>query len=200
MLSAINQFRDNLRRAKGLGALAAAVEVLTTPAIDVSDLLRSQLVLAVSALDQLIHEMVWLGMVDAAKGMRPKTYAYYRFQLPIMAVESALNGTACDIWIGDSVRERHSWQSFQDPGKIADAIRLISGVKLWEDVGVELGLSAQDTKIQLKLTVDRRNKIAHEADMDPTNPGFRWPISESLVKDAVDFIEKVAEAIFKIAK
>lgn len=139
-------------------------------------------------------------MIDAAKGLRPKTDAYYRFQLPITAVESAITGSEQEVWIGESVRERHSWQSFQDPDKIAEAIRLISAVKLWEVVGEELGLSPQDAKTQLKLTVDRRNKIAHEADMDPTNPGFRWPISASLVKDAVDFIERVAEAIFKVAK
>lgn len=180
--------------------MAGAIEALTTPAIDVSDLLRSQLVLAVSALDQLIHEMARLGMIDAAKGRRPKTDAYYRFLLPVTAVESAINGTEQEVWIGESVRERHSWQSFQEPDKIADAIRLISAIKLWETVGEELGLSPQEVKTQLKLTVDRRNKIAHEADMDPTNPGFRWPISASLVKDAVDFIERVAEAIFKVAK
>jgi RiboL-PSP-HEPN len=199
MHRAINQFRDNLKRARELGALAGAIEALTTPAIDVSDLLRSQLVLAVSALDQLIHEMARLGMIDAGKGRRLKTDAYYRFQLPVTAVESAINGTEQEVWLGESVRERHSWQSFQEPDKIADAIRLISEVKLWETVGVELGLSPQDAKTQLKLTVDRRNKIAHEADMDPTNTGFRWPISASLVKDAVDFIERVAEAIFKVA-
>lgn len=183
-----------------MGALAKAIETLTTQAIDLSDLLRSQLVLAISGLDQLIHEIVRLGMIDAAKGLRPKTDAYYRFQLPLTAVESAINGSEQDVWIGEFVRERHSWQSFQDPDKIAEAIRLISPVKLWEVVGKELGLSPQDAKTQLKLTVDRRNKIAHEADMDPTNPGFRWPISASLVKDAVDFIERVAEAIFKVVK
>ncbi len=149
MHRAINQFRENLKRARDLGALAVAIESLTTQAIDVSDLFRSQLVLAVSALDQLIHEIVRLGMIDAAKGRRPKTDAYYRFQLPIAAVESAINGTEQEVWIGESVRERHSWQSFQEPDKIADAIRLISAVKLWEDVSKELGLSSQDAKTQL---------------------------------------------------
>ena len=107
MHRAIDQFRENLKRARDLGALAGAIEALTTQAIDVSDLFRSQLVLAVSALDQLIHEIVRLGMIDAAKGQRKKTEAYYRFQLPITAVESAINGTEQDLWIGESVRERH---------------------------------------------------------------------------------------------
>ena len=87
---------------------------------------------------------------------------------------------------------------FQQPDKIADAIRLISPVKLWEQVGKELGQSAQDVRMRLELIIDRRNKIAHEADMDPTNLGFRWPIDAALSTDALDFIEKVAEAIFKV--
>jgi len=49
------------------------------------------------------------------------------------------------------------------------------------------------------LIVDRRNQIAHEADLDPTNPGARWPINALLVDDTVDFIEKVGDAIYEVA-
>ncbi|MBD2514999.1 hypothetical protein H6G93_08240 [Nostoc sp. FACHB-973] len=42
-------------------------------------------------------------------------------------------------------------------------------------------------------------KIAHEADIDPTfNIGNRWNIDELLVNDAVDFIEQVVESIHQI--
>jgi hypothetical protein len=40
-------------------------------------------------------------------------------------------------------------------------------------VGIQMTLPAQDVKTWLQLIVDRRNKIAHESDMDPANPGFR---------------------------
>ena len=54
-------------------------------------------------------------------------------------------------------------------------------------------------KQQLSAIVDRRNKIAREADIDPTfGMGSRWYIDEVLVKDAVDFIEKVIESIHQI--
>ena len=33
-------------------------------------------------------------------------------------------------------------------------------------------MAAADAKVRLELIVDRRNKIAHEADMDPTNPNL----------------------------
>jgi hypothetical protein len=57
----------------------------------------------------------------------------------------------------------------------------------------------KDIKQQLNSIVDRRNKIAHEADIDPTfNIGNRWNIDEVLVGNAVDFIEQLVENIHQI--
>jgi hypothetical protein len=47
--------------------------------------------------------------------------------------------------------------------------------------------------------VDRRTKIAHEADIDPTfGIGYRWPIDEALASYAVDVIEQVVESIHQV--
>ena len=75
--------------------MADAVTTLTKDAIDVSDLWRAQVVLAVSALDQFVHESTRLGMIEAAKGSRPKTDTYLRFDVPMAATESALSGITC---------------------------------------------------------------------------------------------------------
>lgn len=199
MLSARTQFKENLKRVRELGGLAVAVQSLTTSAIDVSDLWRSQIVLTVSALDNFIHELVRLGMLESAGGIRAKTDAYLRFEMPLRATESALAGSAHEVWVGETVREKHSWQSFQDPDKLADAIRLMSQVRLWEAVGNELGEPPKNVKTRLKLIVDRRNQIAHEADLDPTSPGARWQIDAQMANDTVGFIEKVGDAIYKVA-
>ncbi|WP_293105383.1 HEPN domain-containing protein [Moorena sp. SIO3I6] len=62
-----------------------------------------------------------------------------------------------------------------------------------------MGKSATEIKQQLSIIVDRRNKIAHEADINPTlGLGDRWPINEKLVNDAVDFIEEVVESIHAV--
>ena len=68
-------------------------------------------------------------------------------------------------------------------------------MQLWSDVAVRLGLDVKDVRDRLGLIVNRRNQIAHEADLDPSFPGRRWPVSESLVDGAIDFIEDLAEAI-----
>jgi hypothetical protein len=34
--------------------------------------------------------------------------------------------------------------------------------------------------------------------MDPTNPGFRWPIDKTMADEALDCVSRVGEAIFKV--
>jgi len=78
-------------------------------------------------------------------------------------------------------------------------MRLISDKKLWDEVAIQMGKSAKDVKQELSLIVDRRNKIAHEADIDPTlGLGNRWEIDQVEVSEAVDFIEQVVESIHNI--
>ncbi|WP_414527963.1 HEPN domain-containing protein [Nodularia chucula] len=107
-----------------------------------------------------------------------------------------LNNTS---WLEAEIRESLNSKSFQKPDNIAEAIRYISTKKLWEEVANKMGSPDKDIKQQLKLIVDRRNKIVHEADIDPTlSLGNRWDIDESMVNDAVDFIEQVVESIHQI--
>ncbi|HBR00957.1 MULTISPECIES: HEPN domain-containing protein [unclassified Roseofilum] len=118
--------------------------------------------------------------------------------LPILS-NTLVNKLNSSSWLEDEIRQKLSYQSYQQSEKIADAIRLISDKKLWDEVSVKLGRSAKDVKQQLSLIVDRRNKIAHEADIDPSfGIGNRWPIDAITVNDAVDFIEQVVESIHQI--
>ena len=99
----------------------------------------------------------------------------------------------------DEIRERLGYQSFQQPKKIAEAIRYISDKNLWDEVANKISRRPEDIKQQLNSIVDRRNKIAHEADIDPTfNIGNRWNIDEVLVGDAVNFIEQIVESIHQV--
>lgn len=248
MLSALNQFRISIARVRDLISIHNSVKAQATPSLDLSDILRAALVLAVSALDYYVHEVVILGMLEIHRGQRSEPNpppnssqsAFSRFQvslggarqerliamdiaswleneiqqiqgssflqqpctvsalLPLISssIQNRLNNAS---WLEDEVRDRLGYQSFQQPEKIADAIRLISDQKLWDEVAAKLGRSATEVKSQLGLIVDRRNKIAHEADIDPTfGIGNRWNIDESQVNDAVNFIEQVVESIHQV--
>jgi hypothetical protein len=200
MQTALDQFEENLRRAKELGSLFEVVRNMTTPALDLTDILRAEIVQSVSSLDHFIHELVRLGMIKIAEGQRAPTKAYERFQVPTSVIQSAIQGVPHAKWLGEAIRNSHGWQSFQQPDKIADAIKLITPVKLWDEVAKVLNSSAKNVRDDLQLIVDRRNKISHEADMDPTNPGFRWPITPSLANDVVRFIDDLAHAIVSVTQ
>lgn len=176
--------------------MADTLAAMTTMVIDLTDLHRASLVLGVSALDFFVHEFVRLGMLEVNQGCRPTTVAYLSFKIPLSAAGLGIANSPQDAWLDQAIRDAHSWPSFQHPDKIADAIRLISAVKLWDSVACQLGTDAQQVKARLITIVDRRNKIAHEADMDPTNLGTQWPIDSVPVNDALRFIDTVVKAIF----
>ena len=198
MQAAIDQFRANISRVRDLGAIHNTLTVHTGVVRDLSDVLRAELVMAVSALDHYIHELARLGMLAVYHGSRPETPAFLRFDISLESVRQAIGDPTSDDWLDTEIRGRHSWRSFQHADHIADAIRLISGVRLWEEVANHIGMASQDVKEELNLIVDRRNKIAHEADVNANLPGSRWPIDETLVADAVNFIEQIAETIYDI--
>ena len=60
-----------------------------------------------------------------------------------------------------------------------------------------MGSDAKAVKVRLTAIINRRNQIAHEADLDPTNPGNRWPIDNILTEDALDYIDRMVHAIYK---
>lgn len=200
MQSALDQFHVSIDRVRDLIAIHNSVKAQSTSALDLSDILRAALVLSVSALDFYVHEVVRLGMLEIHQGLRPEPPAFSRFQISLGSAREGLSvALNLDYWLEDEIRQRHTYKSFQQLGSIADAIRLISDKKLWEEVATVMGRSAQDVKQQLSIIVDRRNKIAHEADIDPTlGLGNRWGINETLVNDAVDFIEQVVESIHSV--
>jgi RiboL-PSP-HEPN len=200
MQPAIDLFRISIARVRDLIAVHNSLKAQASSVLDLSDMLRASLVLAVSALDYYIHEVVRIGMLEIHRGQRPEPPAFSGFQISLGNARAGINaGQNIDSWLEDEIRQRHSYKSFQQPNAIADAIRLICDKKLWEEVSINMGSPAKDIKQQLSLIVDRRNKIAHEADIDPTlSIGNRWPIDELLVNEAVDFLEQVVESIHKI--
>ncbi|MGC4049127.1 MAG: HEPN domain-containing protein [Paludibaculum sp.] len=197
MKSALMQFNANLRRASDLCGLASILQAQTTSAIDTTDILRAAMVLAVSAFDHFVHEITREGMLEIAAGKRSPTDAYHRFQVSLRSIDLSRSSAGIH-WLDQEIRDKHGWLSFQDPDRVADALRNVTEKKIWEVVGRQLGISAKDAKAQLKLIVDRRNKIAHEADMDPTVPGVRWPITIIIVEDAAKFMSDVALAIVSL--
>lgn len=204
MLIALDLFHQNIRRSRDLAALFRAMQAQTTVALDLSDVLRAALVMSVSALDLFVHEVVRQGMLEAYRGERTRTAAFLRFQVTLHSVFQSREPPASDGWLENQIRERHGYQSFQTPEHIADAIRLVSEVALWNEVARQLGMPSREVRDTLNLIVQRRNQIVHEADIMPdyarqtAYSESRSPIDEVMADNAINFIEQVAAAIYAV--
>jgi hypothetical protein len=115
-----------------------------------------------------------------------------------LATTAAERSSAFDL----DVRTKLSRVTYQYPDDIADGVRLISPCKLWNDVTIKLGATGatltshkESLKKRLSLVVDRRNKIVHEGDLQPTIPRTPWPISRGDVSDVAAFIYEIVCAI-----
>lgn len=176
--------------------------------MELSDLYRAAFVQGVSAFDTFIHAEVRVRMlaIFGGFGSRP-TPAFERFKVSLSSVSVALLAAGDPIaglnWFESEIREQHSFLSFQHPDKVAEAIRLVSDVKLWQELAHHLGQGTENgetgdkiLKRRLALIVDRRNTIVHESDVDPTPPGHAlYPMSRETAEGALGFLQTLAHGI-----
>jgi hypothetical protein len=205
----LSYFQAVWSRCAELEALHTFLAKNTTSAISTDELLRAEWVARVSALDLYLHELIAQNMLAIFERRRATTKSYEQFQLPnklvqiIQCAETALvASSAFDL----EIRNRLSYQTYQDPEKIAEGIRLISHIELWNEIAIHFGatesnkiVEAKKIKSDLSLIVQRRNKIAHEGDLQPSFPRSPWTISRNDLADVRAFIEKIVLALDKLA-
>lgn len=205
MQRAFDQFKDNIVFVKELDALYVHLsETLKLPN-DLSDLLRAQLVYAVSALDKLIHELVRLGMIEAFQGRRTRTKKFLAFSVSVethtfITSSSSTSIPPPEFWFEQEVNQKNKTSSFQEPEKIADALSLIWDEDYkWQYIAKSMKMKEGDLKKQLKTIIARRNQIVHEADLDLIT-GNRNTIDKGDISNVVPFIENLSECIFNAVK
>ena len=136
-----------------------------------------------------------MGMLEAYRGGRNRTPQFLAFAVSLSSVLEALSENDGEAWIDNQIRTRNGYSSFQTPKNIASAIHLVSDVRLWDQVAHNMGTRPRHVRETLGVIVDRRNKIAHEADMDPYAYEERSPIDRQMVTQSVNFMEQVVESI-----
>jgi hypothetical protein len=207
-MNALAHFRDAWGRADHLSTIHAYLEGRLTAAMRADELLRAEWVARISALDLYVHELVAQGMLESFTGSRPQTQAYLRFQVStetLLRVRAASGPVEQFAAMELEVRTRLGRETFQDPERIADGVRLISAVELWNEVALALGANAATKVAQAKaikrglsLLVDRRNKIAHEGDLQPGVTRTPWPIARADLRQVETTLRSIVEAIDRI--
>jgi hypothetical protein len=207
MQQAFEQFKNNIKSVKELEVIHYHLVTEMKLPNDLSDILRSQLVYAVSALDKLIHELVRIGMLQSFLGQRTKTLKFNGFTISLETynkIQQISKSTEIlqlerpEYFFEQEIIIKHKHLSFQDPDKISDALSLIWEEKQkWQKIALSLNMSDDYLKKRLKNIVSRRNQIAHEADID-IQTNLRNSIDENDAKESVDFIFSLGESIFKL--
>jgi hypothetical protein len=201
-------FDEVWQRCELFAALHAYIANQATAALQPDELLRAEWASRVSALDLYVHELVAQNLSKIFDGSRPSCSGFAKLQVSsdtLMRIQSASSvmdrNTAFDL----EVRTKLSRVTYQYPDDIADGVRLVSPCKLWTEVALKLGATATTVSVQkvsakrrLALIVDRRNKIVHEGDLQPTVPREPWPISRADVSDVATFINDIVAAIDSI--
>ena len=204
-MTPIQHFEAIWSRCGELSALHAYLAGNVSSVLHPEELLRAEWVTRLSALDLYVHELVAQRMLAIFEGSLPSTPAYLRFQVSAETLDRIRNAaTTFDATAAFDleVRTQLSRATFQHPDNIADALRLCSGAELWNDVATILGATPQDKlakakklRRDLSLMVERRNKIAHEGDLQPTLSRDPWPITQADVAFVAEHIERIVRAI-----
>lgn len=202
--AAFQELTDNLEYARDLVRGGQLLERLQVRAFDVADLYRAAWVQAVSALDQWVHRELY----DRALGLalnieEPRPPRFFALRVPMQLFEDVHHHSKdFPQAFAAHLRAHFGYLSFQAPDKIKEALAYVTDVPLWPAVAKYLAdngnseLTSQVAVVAcLKSIVDRRNKIAHEADRDPEDGTLRLSISAGEVSRTVDQIEQIASAI-----
>lgn len=203
MISVWNEFKSNIDDVKKIGAVYQQITESSALLKDsLADLLRTQLVNTISAFDRMLHEYVRKGLLRQLTGLVPLESKTKNFPIDSDSYCAIMNlGSSPSDWIEkERILENRvslvlKTMSFQDPEKIKDALSYIwNESHKWQKLALGLGLQDNVLTSQLKLYVERRNQIVHEADYDKTIPGRR-PINLSVTQDCISFIYSLARQI-----
>lgn len=190
-ISQIRQTNDVYKYLKGVIKLQDS---------EINDILRSQIVNVISALDRYLHEKVRKGICDMFLGNRAITNKFKSFSVSSDTVlriwgDTSLTVIDREILINEVVIQSLKTLSFQKAINIKDALSY-----LWDEphkmtiIAKKMEVSGgTDNEKQryltqkLDLLVERRNQIAHESDI---YYGGKRDICQDDVIDAIAFIEK----------
>lgn len=206
MKTAHDLFKRQMQDLRTVGKLYDRHIATATPddAMVFDELLRWIWVQSVSALDKLVHDLVLAGMIECYRGVRTVvTKKMQEFPFPYKDISALHTLQEPDriSTLARSIVVRNSIFSFQDPGKISDALALISDKpSKWDLIANKSGcLRSEDVQKKLRNIVVRRNQIAHQGDFMPQNQA-RQTINKADAEDVRSFIEQIGDAIYEIVR
>ena len=194
-------FDEVWNRADLFATLHAYVINNVAAVIQPDELLRAEWVMRVSALDLYIHEAVSQNLLKIFQGTRSVCPGYSKLQISsdaLMTIHANGPGLASDAAFDLEIRTKLARATYQFPDDIADGLRMVSPIDLWNEIAryhgaapAQVNKEAAVLRGELTQIVNRRNKIVHEGDMQPSIPRMPWPISRQDVDHVRTIIERI---------
>lgn len=167
------------------------------------DLLRGEIVYAVSSLDKFLHDIVKVVILESYNNLRPSTPSLNNFNFNYSQLKLITSPTPT-ININNEIEkiiiESHKHLSFQDPDKISSALSLIwLENHKWQKISTSMGITENNLKIELRNIIIRRNQIVHESDIDLFTNSIQ-SINPIDVENSVNFIDSLVNNIYNLVK
>lgn len=200
MYNSLSAFKQNIVTVRELASVHDYLNTQLKAPMTFDDLLRFQIVYSVSAFDKLLHDLVRIGMVAIFTGTRPPTSKYLTEKISMSAygMLSAATIPPKEYYFEQEVIAKLRIIAYQSPENVADGLSYIWDEKhKWQRIAAVMSMSEEAVKTQLRLIIDRRNKIVHEADVDIATGG-KFMISKNDCETTTSFIEKCGEEIVKL--
>lgn len=192
------RFETNLKSVMNLASIFQYLGK-NAPNVDGTYLLRSEYVLIISAFDNYLHEKI--NEVILNRFFNNEIDQNTILKIPLFVVQQIISEQNIYLQrqlLSSYIQKITKKDSYQSPSSIEKALNLIGIKHIWKKLGVVLETPPADVKRQLSLIVNRRNKIAHEADTD-TFTGIVADIDISQLKVCFEFISNLVISIDEMA-
>ncbi|MET8174523.1 hypothetical protein [Streptomyces clavifer] len=203
--SQFEAFTTNIAYARKMVDAGRNLAPFRPAAIDVGDFYRAAWVQSVAAIDHWFHEELFRRVAElAAKDGTDMPLQLQNYEIPLRQVEAVQRG---DVTLAEAVvehvKERWGSASLQNPRKISEALKLVTDKNVWQGAATQISTwqgnrtayTEKTLKAQYVTITDRRNKIAHDADLLDGDLKQRRSITEHDVTDAINWIDRIALAV-----
>lgn len=188
----LKNFHKGCDRAFGMCSIHGYISSVAPAALDCDDILRSALVLAVSSFDLYLHDAFRTEVVHRLTS---------RKDVPLLNIPfnaAFLDGADQISLVDEYIRKLNSFKSFVAPDKLSECLRYLFE-NPWEKIALKLQLDKSFCKSKLRRVIDLRNRIAHEADVNPNYGGIElWPIYKQDAEEAITFLKRLGVVISEL--
>jgi hypothetical protein len=176
----------------------------------VSELLRASIVSSVSAMDRYFHDLIlYQSWALLSKPEREIPSQMKSLPIPAYAVKKSLEKLRSNPKArpGNQLKQEiqqvlHKKYTFQNPGELEAASKILGLKDFWRVTGQRMGLSAEALQAKLRSISHRRNQIVHEADVVLKTKGKEITlrdITRNEADDIIKFIEKFIKEVDEFA-